>query len=148
EETGGGRPGDLDLLGERLGGEGHPVTERLEPHARTSDRRLSGQAASLGFQMKPGPPGPRERPLLFRAHLEAAVDVADVEFDGWWPVPASVLTPQEVAEEALLQAHSMVGVELGEVFEAVDLEPLLLRRGARVAFEVAACMQRMAPVAR
>jgi hypothetical protein len=53
--------------------------------ARTGDGALSDQAAALGVQMKLGPLGPDERPLLLRAHFEAAVDVADVE-QGFWRV--------------------------------------------------------------
>ena len=63
--------------------------------------------------------------------------------------PARVLALEEVAEEALLEAHAIVRVEVGPVLDPVDLEPFLLRGRAHEALEVAARMQPLtAPVRR
>src|SRR6516225_1541444 len=97
---------------------------------------------------KAGPLGPGERPLLFCTPFEAAVDVADIELHRRLLVPASVLVLQKASEEPFLQGNAVVGVELGEVFETVDFEPLVARRDSRICLEVPASMQMMRPVRR
>ena len=113
-----------------------------------SDGSSSASRVAAGVQVELGPAGPGERPLLLRAQFEAAVDVSDVEVDRRLPVPAGVLALQEVPEEPLLQGHAVVGVELGEVFEAVDLQPLVVRGDTGIALETAAGVQMVGPVGR
>ena len=59
---------------------------------------------------------------------------------GWRSQPLSIAL-QEVIEKPFLQTDSVVGVELGPVLEAVDLQPLLARRGPHETLHVAAQMQ-------
>src|SRR5580704_493081 len=148
DEPGRGGPGDLGFLGERLGGERQAIAQGLEVRPGRAGGRRRGQGARAGIQVEPGPPGPGQRPLVFLALLEAAVDQPGVELDRWLAVPAGVLVVQEIAEEPLLQGHAVVGVKLGEVLVAVDLQPLAGRSGARVALEVAPGVQMMGPVGR
>src|SRR5437773_8377445 len=50
-------------------------------------------------------------------------------------------------EEALLQLHAIVGVEMGPMLEAVRLQPFVLRRSAHKALEIAAWVQALpAPI--
>ena len=63
--------------------------------------------------------------------------------------PAGVLALQVKIEELALKFAAVVGVEMRPVFDSVRLEPLVLRGGAREAFEIAARMQALsAPVRR
>ena len=55
-----------------------------------------------------------------------------------------VFALEEVVEEAQLELAAVVGVEVRPVLDSVRLEPLLLRRGAGEALEVAARMQALA----
>src|SRR5205814_472610 len=86
-------------------------------------------------------------PFVFGAQREALAGAADVERDTGLLVPAGVRILQEAAEEALLQSHAVVAVEMREVRVAVDLEPFFFRAGGEEAFVVAARMQALpAPI--
>ena len=62
---------------------------------------------------------------MLGAVAEPAVDGAHTKHHTGLAVPAVVLALEEVVEEPVLQTDAVVGVELGPVLEAVDLEPLL-----------------------
>src|ERR1700675_361685 len=75
--------------------------------------------------------------------------MAHLELDPRLLSPPGVLALEEVAEELLLEQHAIVRVEVRPVLDPVDLEPLLSRRRAREALEVAARMQTLpSPVGR
>ena len=79
--------------------------------------------------------------------LDEAIDVAHLQPYAGLQVPAVVDAFEEMVEEALLQADTVVGVERRPVRVAVHFEPFLLRGRAQPAFEVAARMQALpAPV--
>src|SRR3954462_5599257 len=85
----------------------------------------------------------RNRPGLLLAKNEALAGMAHVQLNAGLPLPAVLLSFQEIAEKALLQIHAIVRVIMGPVLDAVPLEPLLLRRGPEEALEIAARMQRL-----
>ncbi|MNC84840.1 hypothetical protein D3C83_04080 [compost metagenome] len=90
-----------------------------------------------------------ERPLVLVALDEFLAGVAHLQRDARLPVPAVLPALEKIIEKALLQLHAVIGVERRPVRAAVRLQPLLLRRGARVALEIAARMQALpAPVGR
>src|SRR5258708_8529065 len=70
--------------------------------------------------------------------------MAHLELHAWLLVPTGVLALEEMAEEALLQLHAVIGVELGPVLDAMRFEPFLRRRRAPEALEIAAGMQALA----
>src|SRR5262249_117537 len=83
------------------------------------------------------------RPLGLGA-LDEPVDVTHLQEDAGLLVPAVLLAVQEIVEEFQLQRAPVVGVEMGPVLDAVDLEPFVLGGGAHEAFEIAARVQRLA----
>src|SRR6185312_16696720 len=93
--------------------------------------------------MEPCPVGARQRPFALVA-LDEAVDMAQLELHTRLLVPAGVLAFEEMAEEALLQAHAVIGIELGPMLDAMRLEPFLRRCGAHEALEIAARMEALA----
>jgi hypothetical protein len=110
--------------------------------------RLPAERLFARIQVELGPLRPGERPLLLLTRDEP-VDVADLEQDPRLPLPAIVDVLEEVVEETLLEVSSVVGVEMGPVLQAVDLQPFLLAGGADEALDIAAKMEAVAaPVAR
>ena len=90
--------------------------------------------------------GTSQRPFVLVADHEA-VDMAHVELHGRLLVPAVGRALEKMIEKALLQFHTVVGVERCPMRAAVRLQPLLRGRGAQVALEIAARMQALpAPV--
>src|SRR5690349_10538383 len=85
-----------------------------------------------------------ERPFVFRALDEFFPRMTHLQQHLWPLVPAIVLAVQEVIEERELLLAAVVGIEMGPMLDAVRLEPLLPRRGARKTFEIAAWMQALA----
>jgi hypothetical protein len=79
--------------------------------------------------MQSGPLRAGERPFVLRALRELLAGAADVEQHRRLPVPAGVLALEEMSEEALLQADTVIGVEMREMGVAVHLQPLLLAVG-------------------
>ncbi len=96
-----------------------------------------------GIETELGPLRPRQGPFVLGALLEA-VDVADMELDARFLVPAVLLAFQEMIVEPLLQFAAVFRVVLGPMFEAVDFQPFLLRAGPHVTFDIAAQMQALA----
>src|SRR5207249_1721157 len=110
---------------------------------------LSGIELAVGMEVHLRPLRACERPFVLGAQRETLAGMPDVERDAGLLIPAGVRTLQKAAEEALLQSHAVVAVEVREVRVAVHLEPLLLRAGGEEAFVVAARMQALpAPVGR
>src|ERR1700732_1617230 len=85
----------------------------------------------------------RQRPFAL-VPLDESIDVADLKLHAPLLVPAGVLALEEMAEEALLQLHAVIGIELGPVLDAVRLEPFLRRRRPHEALEIAARVQALA----
>lgn len=72
----------------------------------------------------------------------------NIEDDQWPAVPAVVNALKKMIEELQLQTTSVVGVEVGPVFESVQLKPFLLRGHAHEPFDVSAQMKSVtSPVA-
>src|SRR5262245_60848652 len=62
-------------------------------------------------------------------------------------VPAGILALEEMTEEFLLQADSVIGVEMRPMLDAMHLEPFLVGSGARESFEIAPRVQALpAPI--
>src|SRR6185369_6465585 len=127
--------------------EGDALAQRLEAHrGRRIGVRPRFQLEIL-VEVEARPICARERPLVLLA-LDEAIDVPHLELDAGSAFPVS-LALEEMIEEAKLKLAPIIGVEVRPVLDAVDLEPLLFRRGAHEALEVAARMQPLpAPVRR
>ncbi len=95
------------------------------------------------------PLGASDGPFVLGAVDKVAVDGSHSQHHRGLAVPAVVDVFQEVVEKPFLQTDSVVGVELGPVLAAVDLQPFLARRRAQVAFHIASKVPACAaPVAR
>ena len=143
------RSGDLGLLSQRRGEEPQPVTDSLVAQLAAAGALLpAAPQGPVGVQAPALPVGARDRPVLL-GPLHEPVCVAHLQQHRRLAVPTCVGPLQEVPEETLLQRHSVVGVVLGPVLDAVDLQPALRRRGAGVGLEVAPRVQSLAaPVGR
>src|ERR1700694_2764791 len=96
------------------------------------------------MELRPLRPG--ERPLVLMA-LDEALDMAYLHLHSGLLVPAVLLALEVVVEKPQLQPPAVVGVEMRPVFDAVRLQPLVFRRGAHEAFDIAARMEPLpAPV--
>src|SRR5215469_11295533 len=138
--------GDLESMVERRGPECQAVSEGSEGSAALNGVRLQGETTAGNIQIELRPPSPGERPFALGPLLEAAIDPAYLQEHRRLVCPAGVLAFEEVPEESLLEADTVVGIELHPVLQAVHLEPLLLARRAGVALEVAPGMQVVRPV--
>src|SRR4249919_641654 len=94
--------------------------------------------------MEFGPLRVRERPVLLVTNNELLARMPDVELHARLLVPAIALAFQEIVEEFLLQADSVISVVMRPMLDAVHLEPFLFRRRPVKTLEVAARMQRLA----
>src|SRR5262249_41872451 len=140
------RSGDLHLLAQRRRGERQSVAKRVVAALRRI-RTSYGFQPAIGLQIERCPLRACERPFVLGAQREALARAADVERDARLPVPAGIPALQKMAEEALLQSHAVVAIEMREVRVAVHFQPLLLRAGGEEAFVVAARMEALpAPV--
>src|SRR4029453_17648323 len=117
--------------------------------AGIATRPLRPQRGVGRVQIERGPARPRQWPRVLVALDETLAGVPYLKEDPGLLRPAGVLALEEVAEEPLLQAHAVVGVEVGPVLDAVHLEPLVVGGRSHEALEVAARVQPPpAPVAR
>jgi hypothetical protein len=145
-QAGGGRAGQFGVLLEGVGPQREPVAHRLERPLLLALGRFWRQLPLPEVEVQLGPAGLRDRPARGGAFSECPVHAADPESDWRLAVPAGFLAFEEVAEEPLLEADAVVGVQLDPVLQAVHLEPLLLAGHAQVAFEPAAGVQVVGPV--
>src|SRR5947208_3618735 len=144
EQLGCQRAGDLGLFLYRFRKKCEPVAQGVERNG-SLPVGLAAQA-KIGLQIQLGPLGSCERPLVLVA-LDEAVDVAYLQLYSGLLVPAVLMALEVVVEKPQLQVPAVVGVEVRPVLDAVDFEPLVFRRGAQEAFEIAARMQPLpAPV--
>ena len=94
-----------------------------------------------------GPLRARERPLALVSLDEFLARMAHLQQHLRLLAPAGVFAFEEVTEELLLQAEAVIRVEMRPMLDAVNFEPLLVRRGAHEAFEISARMQSLpAPI--
>ena len=90
-----------------------------------------------------------EWPLVLMPLDEFLARVAHLQHRFWLFAPTSVLAFEEVPEKLLLQSEAVIRVEMCPMLDAMHLKPLLVRRGAHEAFEIAARMQALpAPIGR
>src|SRR4029078_2760890 len=96
-----------------------------------------------------GPLRARERPFVLASFDEFLPGVANLKQHLWLFIPTRVLTLEKVTEEFLLQAHSIIRVEMGPMFDAVHFEPFLARSRAHKSLEISTRMQALSvPVCR
>ena len=141
--------GDLDLLLERSGEKGDPITKRLVGDIFRYGSRLRTEAMTLRVKIKFCPLGARERPFVLGPLNELFAHMPNLELDGRLLLPTCVLSFEKVAEKFLLKFHPVAGIKMGPMLKAMDLKPLFLRRGAHEPFDVPAQMKSMpAPISR
>ena len=124
-EPGGDGPGDLRLRSEGRCQERDPIAEARVAHAPVPGGRLRAEARLARVQVEFRPARAAERPLALGPLHEALPRMAHLEEDRRLRRPPGGLALEEVAEEALLQTHPVVRVEVRPVLHAVHLEPLL-----------------------
>src|SRR5206468_5828438 len=127
-ELGGERPGDLGLALERRREEREAFAETGVAHVVVARQRLADETVIARIQVEPRPLSARQRPFALLPLDEPLTGMADLEQDPGLLRPSRVLALQEVAEELLLERHAVVCVEVRPVLDAVDFEPLLVRR--------------------
>src|SRR6185437_11875267 len=106
--------------------------------------RHRGEALPQRIEVKARPLRALERPFVLVPLDEALAGMAELELDRRLAVPAGILTLEEMAEEAFLQPHAVIGIEIRPVLDTVRFEPFLRRGGADEAFEIAARMESLA----
>src|ERR1700719_4488055 len=101
------------------------------------------------MQIKSGPIGACERPLVLVPGNEFFTGMAHLRQHFRLLVPAGVLALEKMAEEFLLQLESVVGIEMRPVLAPVALQPFLIRGSPHKPFKIAAGAQTLAaPVCR
>src|SRR2546430_2341395 len=125
----------LRLLLHRPGEERNAVAERRKRRgaARTGGSR---EGAGCRIEVVFGPTRARDRPIRL-VPLDEFVDVPDLQARPGLPIPAVVLSLEEIGKESLLDVDAIVGVEVRPVLDAVRLEPFLPRGRSHEAFEIA-----------
>jgi len=91
---------------------------RVEGQLRADRGRFVREALARGIEMHRRPVRACDRPIGLGAIFEM-VDVAHLQPHRRLAVPAVRLALEEVAEEALLDLHAVVGIEVRPVLEAV-----------------------------
>src|SRR4051812_40036606 len=107
-QLGGNRPGDLGRLGERRGQEGEAVPERRELQFLARLAGFGGEAIIAGLEVKFGPAGARDRPVVL-VTFDELVGMPHLQADLWLLVPTVLLALEEIAEELFLNLHPVVG---------------------------------------
>ncbi len=131
---------------ERRRGERDPLAVGPVLGAGRAVRRGDTKFVFARPQITLGPAGAGQRPFSFRPGNET-VEGTDLQLDRGLVAPGALVVLQEPGEEAFLQVHAVVGVEVGPVFQAVHLEPLVRGGGAGEPLEVAPGVQALpAPV--
>lgn len=141
KQLGRDRSGDLQRFRQRRREETLAVAERLVAQGCLALRVVPHQAHGLRVEIEFGPLRARQRPFAFVPLDERLAGVTDLQLHARLLVPAGVLALEEVAKKALLQADSVVRVEVRPVRIAMHLKPLLPGGGSHEAFEVPARMQ-------
>jgi len=73
--------------------------------------------------------------------------MTDVELDRGLLVPSGIFTLQKMAEEALLQRHTVIRVKMGPVRVAMGFKPFPVRCGREITLEITPNMQTLpAPI--
>src|ERR1700720_2146673 len=96
------------------------------------------------MQIKSGPIGARERPLVLVPDNEFFAGMAHLQQHFRLLAPAAVLALEEMAEEFLLQLKSVVGTKMRPVLDTVAFQPFLIRGSPHKPFEIAAGVQTLA----
>src|SRR3974390_1043526 len=139
---------DLDRCSHRFSDEVAAGAGALKASLALHFGSFGSQFMPVGGKMKSGPLRSRYRPFILMPYHEPFSGMADIELNPRLLVPAILLTLEEITKEPLLQIDAVVGVVMRPVFDSVDLQPFLLRRRAKEAFEVAARVARLSPPVR
>ncbi len=118
--------GDFHRVHKRFGKESDPVAK-----ARIGDRaggslRVRRHGHVGWMQVKFGPAGARQRPLVLVPLDEFLPRMTHLQQHFRLLGPAGVLALEEMVEEFLLQADAVVRVEVRPMLDTVALEPFLL----------------------
>src|SRR5262245_767210 len=96
-----------------------------------------------------GPLCTRERPFVLAPFDEFLSGVTNLQEHLRLFIPARILTLEEMTEKFLLQAHSVICIEMRPMLDAVHFEPFLVGSRAYKSLEISTWMEALStPVCR